>query len=174
MKKAFLITAIVFGFISCKQKEISDLNKISVDIWRTRKNVRDSILLISISHQTPNYIFYSVKIDHKPVRVSSGLENSYERVDEKSIFWNKGQKVSRDYEFLLKDGSIFLQELTGIDDSFKGLVYIFGKNNNKDEFKKLPLIDFFELLNYKTPSRAMSSVEENTFYDETANYIWNM
>jgi hypothetical protein len=173
MKELFLLTIIAFGFISCDQQETSNVDKISTDFWKTRKKIRDSILLISISRQTPNYIFYSVKTSGKPVRVSPGSEDSYERVNETTLFWNKGQKISRDYEFLLKDGSIVLHELTGIDDRFKGSIYIFRANNNGDEFRRLLLIDFFELLKHKTPPQAMTSAEENIYYDETASYIWN-
>ena len=172
MQKLICSASLLLIIYSCNKHSNSNFSKICDDVWRDKNDTHgDSILRISIYNQTENYIFYWVSLNPKPFYIKQGLEKCYERINDKTVFWNKCQQVSNDYNYLIRKEIISIGKSATIDDSFRGEMYIF-KTANSERFRKITLSDFFTLLSNKTPNEPMSGTEQNRYYDLTADYLW--
>lgn len=161
--------------ISCKveRKDRSHFEIISNDVWGKRNATKDSVLYISISRETSKYLHYSVGLTNRPYEIETEMKTCFEKIDRKTIFINKCQRSSKDFKDMLEEGLISFKKggMTAIDDSHKGYIYIF-KKNDETIFKKVLSIDYFIILEDKTPQNSINVQEEEKIFDEVSEYFW--
>jgi hypothetical protein len=178
MKKSSIVVLTVL-VISCQphsKRGDDTLQTISKNEWQKKRmsDKKDSILYISSYKETGNYVLYWVQFQERPYQISQDAKNCFEMVDDNTIFGNRCKKESNDYQVLLKKGMISFprESKPSIDDSLEGDMYVF-KVSNKNEFRKVQVVKYFELLEDVIPNKAMSFDEEAAFFDKAASILWD-
>jgi hypothetical protein len=173
MAKSILnyLIIIIVSFASCKQKKVSDLQKIAQHIWKERAsdNREDSVCYISVYKKTKKYINYSVGLSKLPKQIQAGLETCILKVDDKTIYFNKCEKRSNDFKSLLNKGVIKLSDSIHLDGSHEGYMYIFNTQSD-GSFIRVPLPEYFIMLENKS---SLHEADEDKIFDAVSDYFWS-
>lgn len=176
MKKTVLrLLLILFIVPGCKDdKPLTNMDAISNDFWSSNKSSADSVLLITSYKVAKNYIGYLASLKKKPYPINENIKEAIERVDDKTIFFNKLPKGSKDYESLLKKNMVTFSNPTVADNSANGYIYFFRSANANDfTFKKVSGVDFETALQKTTALRnPITAKDEDAVFNETIENFW--